>query len=68
MSRRQVRLLEAQLADERSRVERLLELLMAKSAPAEFAAYVAPAAPAEDGEWLFDDTGLNSTWIPHKEL
>lgn len=52
-------LLHAALAAERARVNDLLTLLESKAAPAEHAAYVAPAAPAgPEPEYLFSEDGL----------
>jgi hypothetical protein len=52
--------LRAQRDAEADRVERLLSLLMAKSAPVEFGAYIAPApsVPAFPEDALWDESGL----------
>lgn len=48
----------AERANERRRTDELLRLLEAKAAPAEVAAYVATAPPAEPEEWIASDDGL----------
>lgn len=63
----QVRLLEAKLATEESRVEKLLALLMAKSAPAEYGAYVAPLPEFEAPVHLWSEDGLTSVEVEDED-
>lgn len=59
-AKREIQRLEALLAEERARVEKLVTLLMSREAPQEFAAYIEPHSLAEEfpADAVWSEDGL----------